>query len=257
MSRTVTKLPLHEVVLKIMFFENMEKAAAMRVEDILWKIDNPEISERQIREVLEWLVNQKKVEHYLGKYSIERIEFLEQKELHEMSVAASSVAHSNRSEKQKTFYMDSRPDDKWQNIQMVLLFLGVLVLGYLTYTFLDLDYSFKANTELGQHDDTQVINTIGRQKRLYTSDDEWYTESVKNAIMYSFGRQNTINNLTVKELNRLQFVVDSISKSHKTELLSLQTELETTVAHSNTFLKKLMYSNIIVILLVLVLYFKK
>jgi hypothetical protein len=276
---TVTDLPLHEVVLKIMFHENMEKAVPISASDILWRIDNPEISERHVTEVLDWLVRQRKAELYLGKYSIDRIEFLEQKELYETALVASEkttnpkdksspkkkvflkkptsekVVPEKNVPKRKTFYLNP-PKIKQYRYHLYILILGVLTFGYLTYTFLDLDYSFQSSKTLEEHPQT-IIDSIPNQKSLYVSEDELYTENEKNAISYSFSRQNTINTLNVKEINRLQFTLDSISTSHKNELRTLQTEFQATTERSNTFIKKLMYGNFIIIVLILFLYFKK
>ena len=159
---SITNLPLHEVVLKIMFFENMEKAAQMKAEDVLWKIDNPEISERQVRDVLDWLVHQKKAELYLGKYSIDRVEFLEQKELYEASLIAleknpnsknkttSKKTTKSSPKRRKTFYINP-PKVARYKYQIYLLILGVLALAYLTYTFLGLEYTFESSEKLSEH----------------------------------------------------------------------------------------------------------
>jgi hypothetical protein len=286
MSSTVTDLPLHEVVLKIMFHENMEKAVPMKPEDVLWRIDNPEISERQVREVLDWLVRQKKAELYLGKYSIDRIEFLEQKELYEQTLKESenqqekgskkrsekptktkntlkitpkpapkrSTFNKDTPQKRKTFYLNP-PKVKRNKYHIYLLILGLLAFTYLSYTFLDLEHTFDSSKTLEQHPKT-IINIIDKPKSLYVSKDDLYTESEKNAISNSFSRQNTINKATVKEFNRLQFKLDSITITSKQEALRLQTELQTSMKHSNTIIKKVMLGNFIIIILFSFLYFK-
>lgn len=73
------EIPLHETVLKIMFEANREKPAELTAIDIYWKTSDPAVSERNIVEVLNWLVAQRKVDHFAGKYSLDRFEFLEQK----------------------------------------------------------------------------------------------------------------------------------------------------------------------------------
>lgn len=283
MSSTVTDLPLHEVVLKIMFHENTEKAAAMTAKDVLWRIDNPEISERQVREVLNWLVRQKKAELYLGKYSIDRIEFLEQKELYEQHVSEdkqqvlenkqkvsedskkiskpqtkrTKIAPAKKSKKptkRKTFYINP-PKVKKQKHHVYVLVLILLSLAYLTYTFLELEYSFPPSETLKQHP-KNGINTLPNPKKLYVSDDDAYTESTKKAISYSFSRQNTINSSNTKELNRLQHTLDSITRSNKIEMLTLEEELQKNIDHSNTMIKKSVFSNCIIIMLFVFLYFK-
>jgi hypothetical protein len=240
----------------------MEKAAEMKPEDVLWRIDNPEISERQVREVLNWLVKQKKVALYLGKYSIDRIEFLEQKELYEASISSDNTIKpkgnnipKRKPTKRKTFYVNP-PKRTFYKYQVYILVITILTLGYLSYTFLDLEYSFEPSKTLNTHSETSTA-VISERNKLYVSDDELYTESAKKAISYSFYRQNSINKLNVKELNRLQFAIDSIRKLNKTEMRTLQTELQTSISHSNTLIKKLLYCNIIVMALFLFMYFKK
>ncbi len=56
----IEEKPLHEVILDIMYFKDTEKPFAFTSEDIFWQMKDPNISERQIIEVLDWLVVQKK-----------------------------------------------------------------------------------------------------------------------------------------------------------------------------------------------------
>lgn len=71
------KKPLHEDILDIMYQENKDIPAFLSPSDILWKIKDPEISERKIREVLDWLVVEKRVNVRAGKYQIDRYEFID------------------------------------------------------------------------------------------------------------------------------------------------------------------------------------
>lgn len=252
MSSAVTDLPLHEVVLKIMFHENTEKAVPMTPADVLWKIDNPEISERQIREVLDWLVRQKKVELYLGKYSIDRIEFLEQKELYQASLKTNGRKSNpkkrvHKKETLETFYL-SPPKTKKTKYEHVILGVLIVLIGYLSYTLLELKYSFSPNQNL-EKEVNKVVKTIPKQKLLYLSKDNLYTKNEKKAISYSFSRQNKINEENVKELNRIQIIVDSIANHQNLELLKLQKELQANFAQTNSFIQKVFLSNVIVILI--------
>ena len=250
MSSTVTNLPLHEVVLKIMFYEDIEKAAEMTAEDVLWRIDNPEISERQIREVLDWLVHQKKVVRYLGKYSIDRVEFIAQKELYKTSLKRDNTTlkiAKKTSSKRQTFYMHSNKVYHAPYYSYIII-LGILILGYLTYTFSYVDYQFKPSTTLITQQKRSIQN-LSRQKQLYVSKDDTYTEKEKSAISYSFSRQNKINKITVKTLNKLQFMIDSISQVHIKEMRFLQNEVQHSTNRYNKLLKKMIYCNIVIIVL--------
>ncbi len=73
------EIPLHEVVLKLMFEANKEKPARLDTSDLFWQISDPAVNERNVTEVLNWLVGQKRVEKFSGKYSLDRIEFLDQR----------------------------------------------------------------------------------------------------------------------------------------------------------------------------------
>lgn len=73
------EIPLHEVVLKLMYDFNKEKPAELTATDIFWKLSDPAVSEVQIGQVLKWLVNEKRVESFSGKYSLDRFEFLDQR----------------------------------------------------------------------------------------------------------------------------------------------------------------------------------
>ncbi len=76
-------LPLHEVVLEIMFKASKERPAEFTLDDIFWKISDPSVRESQLGDVLKWLAHHHRVEHRLGKYSLDRIEFLDQKKAEE------------------------------------------------------------------------------------------------------------------------------------------------------------------------------
>ena len=76
---TPEEIPLHEVVLKIMYEANKEKPALLATNDVFWKITDASVNERNITEVLVWLVTQKRVERNSGKYSLDRFEFLDQR----------------------------------------------------------------------------------------------------------------------------------------------------------------------------------
>lgn len=74
------EIPLHEVVLQIMFEANKERPAELTVSDVHRKITDDTISESNISAVLKWLVVQKQVECASGKfYSLDRFELIDQR----------------------------------------------------------------------------------------------------------------------------------------------------------------------------------
>lgn len=80
-KETKKEIPLHEVVLKIMFEANKERPAQLVPNEIFWKISDAAITEHNILEVLNWLVSHKRVEKASGKYSLDRYEFLDQRKI--------------------------------------------------------------------------------------------------------------------------------------------------------------------------------
>lgn len=73
------EIPLHEIVLDILYQENSTQPQLMSTEDILWKIGNPEIAIYHVKAVLEWLEARKDVEYRFSKYQLTKITFLELK----------------------------------------------------------------------------------------------------------------------------------------------------------------------------------
>lgn len=79
LDRIKNDRPLHEVVLEIMFKISPEKPVYVTVTDVLWNIDDQDMTERDIKEVMEWLVRQRHITRYLDKYCLDRITYLELK----------------------------------------------------------------------------------------------------------------------------------------------------------------------------------
>ncbi len=80
MPDNIVEQPLHEKVLDILYNKSAEKPTWISVEEMLWSIPDPTLTERQVREVLDWLVYHKRAVCEFGKYQIDRIEFIERGE---------------------------------------------------------------------------------------------------------------------------------------------------------------------------------
>ncbi len=79
-TSTPKVIPLHEVVLKIMFEANPDRPAELTVSQVHRKVTDQFISESNVLDVLRWLVVQKQVERISGKfYALDRFEFIEQR----------------------------------------------------------------------------------------------------------------------------------------------------------------------------------
>jgi len=78
-TSTPKQIPLHEVVLKVMYEVDKERPAHLTVAEVYQKISDNSISESNISEVLNWLVAQKQVERVSGKYLLDRYSFLEER----------------------------------------------------------------------------------------------------------------------------------------------------------------------------------
>lgn len=245
-----TDMPLHEVVLHIMFTKNTEKAAAITPEDILWKINNPEISERNIREVLEWLVLHKRVEKYLGKYSLDRIEFLGLKERY---TNHKSKKKKPDIKKEKTVsslppltYHINQPKKPKIGITFYLLIGVFMLLAYTTYTLLSFQKttSQQRNTEVKE----ATLENLSAPKKLYVSDSEEYDHEARKAIYYSFGRQNTINKNHTNQINSLTGVIDSLYTVQKNEITLLKQTIINNTQNTNAYIERNVYTYILIIL---------
>ncbi len=75
------RVPLHEVVLEMMFEAGGDQPVELTASDLYWKCSDPGVSESQITEVLNWLAGQKRVDKFAGKYSMTPSEFLDQKKV--------------------------------------------------------------------------------------------------------------------------------------------------------------------------------
>ncbi|WP_196892310.1 DUF5457 domain-containing protein [Aureivirga marina] len=224
MKKKHTKAPLHEVVLRIMFHQNKKKAEYMSVNDILWKIDNPDIAERQIKEVLDWLVHHRKVEVYLGKYCLDRVEFLEQKKFYEDNIDLDSNVDVDLDVESPNFYIeDSR---KPRNNKRILfwIFIGIYIVG-IFFSFNSLNsfsglYSRKEN-------DTILKNEIKTKiPSLYISSDTVYSVKSVKDIRRAFYRQNKTNEKFQSQIDNFQVQVDSVLNKYNKLLLLQEQKIE-------------------------------
>lgn len=78
-KNTPEETPLHEIVLSVMYEINKEKPAELSATDVFYKMSDPNLNQRQINQVLDWLVNEKRVEKFSDVYSLDRFEFLDQR----------------------------------------------------------------------------------------------------------------------------------------------------------------------------------
>ncbi len=73
-------IKVKQEILKVLYRESQDNAVEMTSGEIFWKTDDPAISEPQIKEALDDLVQEGKVSHYLSKYSLDKRTFLEIKQ---------------------------------------------------------------------------------------------------------------------------------------------------------------------------------
>lgn len=232
MKINVTNRPLHEVILQIMYLENQEKAAEMSSSDILWRIENPEISERQVREVLEWLLHHQRVLKYLNKYALDRSEFLVQKEIYktdqpepEPEKKAPSNNHGpNNSHSHTTFYINPPKKTKKDNIpKYVLIFLsiGLCFLSYLTYALYQYqNESLLLLTTLENEHKTSLDTTSLRSKKVF-----YETDKGLSGINESHFEANPAYGKypVIEELKTNRALLDSLnSASHNNKIFTQQ-----------------------------------
>lgn len=262
MSSTNTEEPLHEVILKVMYLENPEKAAEMKASDILWKIDNPEISERHINEALEWMVHKKMVTRYIGKYSIDRIEFLRLKELY----SSTPSSQKDRAKKTKTkavptpaphtFYVTPPSATKKSTpvFITVIFIIAIGALSYLSYTLIN--FQFKADTVNYDNLETTTYK-VENPRKLYISTSKRYNDSAKNAISNSFYRQNAINSQNIEEFNYLHKKIDSLQMAQLETASHIQKTFSEANNKYNALINKILWCNALIVLLIIYVYFSR
>ncbi|WP_459211965.1 DUF5457 domain-containing protein [Aquimarina rhabdastrellae] len=250
---TTTDLPIHEVILRIMYFEDKEKPATLSPEDILWKIDNPEITERYVKEVLNWLVRERKVTTYLNKYTLDRYEFLELK---------TRFAAIDDDEEITTFYIDPEPEGfsfkKWKH--RIFLGIGVLLVLIMTYLFVKMQRDYQLSTV------TPPISTIEERvpsmKKLYVAHGEDVALEEKfNGISYSFLMQNNNNRVMSNEVSVLYKKIDSLHQHYQNEINQMQLKVDKNInyniEYTNGIIKKIMVCNVLFLGLIVIVFFRK
>lgn len=258
MSSSKTNRPIHEVILQIMYFENTERAVEMSPADILWRIDNPEISERYVTEVLDWMVRQQMVTQYLGKYTLDRIEFLKQKEIY--SLVKELSPHKNREQPaqkppRSTFFITAPATKaelkKRKRINMALYGLFatlILTLGYITYTLSGYMNVVNGMPEVINIGANTASGTESKIRKLYTSSSREYDETARNAIRYSFVRQNNINKETAEKILSLGSRSDSLHFVQEKQLFDIMRQVEDLGTTHNDFANKVLICNVIIVM---------
>lgn len=250
-----TELPLHEVILKIMYNEDREKPKALSPKDILWKIDNPEITERYVREVLDWLVRERKVSMYLDKYSLDRYEFLEQKTKNKDIEEEEEKEGNNTA----TFYIKP-PQKKIKSIRnKIIFFIGVISILFMTYLFTNMKRDYELSTKEISY--KSVVNNPLNINKLYLSNSDKLSFDKKfNDVSYSFTRQNINNENIRKELIRLYSTIDNLQKEHQKELNTIQKRIDRNInnnnQHTNSLIYKLIICNFIFLSIIIFMFIK-
>lgn len=125
---------LEERVLDILYQKSMSSPLWVTDSEIYWSIPDINVTERDVREALERLVYQRRVMKKVGKYQIEKVEFLAIKErLDSLSpVLSESVGQNNNMEREggKTPCSSVR---KWngQGLVNLLVCLSCVIFGFL------------------------------------------------------------------------------------------------------------------------------
>lgn len=72
-----TYTQIEELVLDLLYVKNQERPLWVTASEIYWSINDPNISERDVIETLEKFVKERRVLKQVGKYQIDKLEFLE------------------------------------------------------------------------------------------------------------------------------------------------------------------------------------
>ncbi len=264
MKTTKTNALLHDVVLEIMFNENQEKAVPLAPEDILWKIDNSEIALRDIKEVLDWLVRQRRVNEHFGKYTMDRFEFLNQKEKKvsenktgkKIKPLPSTPKKRIQKPKKETFRLNRATIEKTPRIKLskVLFLLGVLGLLVMSYSYWVLQQEIvylEKNDELLRIEVPKI-----KLRSMYLSLKSESNEELFKDVSHSFVREVANNKKLDKKINSLFRITDSIQQNNRRLILNLQKSVNNTVINSNSTFQCLIICNMLFLILISIVYFK-
>lgn len=128
---------LEERVLEILYQKSISSPLWVTESEIYWSIPDMNVTERDVREALDHLVYQRKVMKKVGKYQIEKVEFLAIKERLDSPVSlglSESVGQNNNVEKESGEKPCSRPSVReWngQGLVSLLVCLSCIIFGFL------------------------------------------------------------------------------------------------------------------------------
>ena len=72
-----TRDQLQAEVLEILYQKSLNRPTWVSCPEVYWNIQNTKVSERSVKEVLDWLVKNDLVLHQADKYQIDKREFLD------------------------------------------------------------------------------------------------------------------------------------------------------------------------------------
>lgn len=128
---------LEERVLEILYQKSISSPLWVTESEIYWSIPDMNVTERDVREALDRLVYQRRVMKKVGKYQIEKVEFLAIKERLDSPVSlglSESVGQNNNVEKESGEKSCSRPSVReWngQGLVSLLVCLSCIIFGFL------------------------------------------------------------------------------------------------------------------------------
>lgn len=253
MTKNLEQKPLHEIILDILFYENTEIPAFLSPDEISWKIRDPEISERQVREVLDWLVHNKKATVRTGKYQIDRYEFIDRanKEKQQEKPLSKQQKTSKPSLQIKRVIVEKAPlstpkKRKFQVVEFIYLLLCCLCVGGLYYWYVATED--KASPLLVTH-----IPEVSLKKLYLATSDEVTHENKNLQAAYSFRLQNAMN-------DNLKNAIDSLAENNKNlemQLSVIYSQWKEERRKTNNKLLAMLLLNIVVLIGVFYNRFKK
>jgi len=93
--------PLHEVVLNSMYLASKDELGKFTLDDVYWMISDPKIQKSHVGDVLKWLLNQGRVDYLGGKYSLDQIEFRDQRNADEKKTKTKKKSPKKTTAKKK------------------------------------------------------------------------------------------------------------------------------------------------------------
>lgn len=195
-----TRELLQEEILEILYQKSLQKPIWVTCSEIFWNIQNIKVTERSVRDVLEWLVKNDLVIYQADKYQISKREFIEMSKRKAIQEKEMNT-HENTGDN-VTAYNMAPPMNGYKNtnskkanlfcvaIALIAFLLSGALIGILFFNH----YVHKQNSssQIMEMQDSIRLQTLQVRNMGYLKDEYTLNRNFKN-LSTSLSEQQTIN----------------------------------------------------------------